>query len=296
MSDAYEPIMKNLIKTVMRTFYEPHHAIIADLLLENMLLSDAEFCSKMKMLNREFNKLIVKLKDENLLKHDIKVETKEDGKQIIKTVFFFNYAEFRDIVKYKIYKMTKTLELKHKSSEEIFYCKDCDKKFTALEAQANMEDFIFKCIFCKNELVEYSVTEIEKGIDLKKLLNSIEPIVNLLKQSENYQIPKLDYFQILERKKEKDIQNQNSIETQEIKNGDTNTVELKKTDFEDDFEDLNEFSKKPKISDENKKANNFEMVYVNGVLKPISDITEEDKSNMTEEEYLNFFEIFSKNR
>ena len=98
----YEPIMKKLLKLVVRSFYEPNHIVIMDIILENMLLSDVDFCGRMKMLSREFNKLIIRLKDDRLIKTDIKVESKEDNRQILKNIYFINYAEARDVIKYKI--------------------------------------------------------------------------------------------------------------------------------------------------------------------------------------------------
>lgn len=89
MAAEYDPIMKKLIKIVVRTFYELSHVVICDILLENILLSDSEFCSKMKMLNREFNKLIIKLKEDRIVKSETKMETTENKKTEFEECLFF---------------------------------------------------------------------------------------------------------------------------------------------------------------------------------------------------------------
>lgn len=293
MSLEYEPTMKKLLKLVARSFYEPHHVVITDILLENMLLSDAEFCAKMKMLNREFNKLIIRLKDDRLIKSDIKVETKEDNKQVLKSVYFFNYAEIRDVIKYKIFKMTTALEIKQIAEEEAFYCQVCDRYFSALDAQALVENFSFKCIFCKTELQENTHKNNEKDIELKELLSDLKSIITLLKEAEKFDIPSMDYFQILELKKEKE-RSGNAMEASDMANkvleGNALKIELEQQDA-----DSTEFSCMPELKANVKEKSSLEeFVTVNGKLKKLSEITEDDKDLMNEDEYTNYFEMYNK--
>lgn len=292
MQNDYEAPMRNLMRTVARMFYEPHHAVIVDILLENVLLSDTEFCSRMKMLNREFNRLIVRLKDDRLIKSDIKVEVKEDNKQIVRTVYFFNYAEARDVVKYKIFRMTKALEVKRVPSNEAFYCPECGKSFSALDAQASMENFVFKCIFCKNELCESVAKSEHASIGMKELLDSLEYIIKLLKEVDRFTIPTLDYFQVLEMKKEREGRALKKMEDDETK-----SIHLELPT--EDKECLNEYSddssyieSAPKPSDKCDPVSDF--VTVNGVRKPFSEVTDEDRDLMDEDEYIKYFEIHSK--
>lgn len=287
----YEKTMKDLLKLVVRTFYEPYHVVITDILLENTLLSDTEFCSKMKMLNREFSKLIIRLKDDKLIKSDTKVENKEDNKQILKNVYFFNYVEVRDVIKYKIFKMTQALEIEKVSEDEVFYCKTCEKYFSALDAQALIEDFVFKCIFCRNELQENMHKNTENSLDLKELLSNIKNIIKLLKEAEKYEIPSMDYFQILELKKSKEKNQMNTIESNSKSNQSTR-LKIDNSIQETESEEFNVVS-----SNEDRKSSSFEhkeIVTINGIPKPFTEVTEDDKELMNEEEYTKYFEIYSK--
>lgn len=295
MQSDYEVPMRKLIKTVVRTFYEPHHAVIADILLENVLLSDSDFCSRMKMLNREFNRLIVRLKDDRLVKSDIKVEVKEENKQILRTVYFFNYAEARDIIKYKIFKMTKALEVKKMSADEAFYCLVCERSFSTLDAQASMENFVFRCIFCKNELCENVAKSEHDSISMKELLKSLETIIRLLKNVDKFTIPTLDYFQVLEMKKERENCALNRTGIQETK-GDYPPDPPVKDDkecseeYSDDFDPVVPIQK----LDDCRSDLVGDYVTVSGVKKSFSEVTEEDKDLMDEDEYTKYFEMYSK--
>jgi transcription initiation factor TFIIE subunit alpha len=69
----YEELMKKLVKITARSFYADHHCVILDILLEKVVLYDTEISERMKMLAKEFNKLVVKLKEDKLIKHETKI-------------------------------------------------------------------------------------------------------------------------------------------------------------------------------------------------------------------------------
>ncbi|KAI4291470.1 transcription initiation factor TFIIE subunit alpha [Pancytospora philotis] len=296
MSADYEPVVKQLIKTVVRIFYEPQHVAITDILLESVLLSDTEFCAKMKMLNREFNRLIVRLKEDHLVKYDIKVEVQEDGKQLLKTVYFFNYSEAKDIIKYKIYKMTKLLEDKLRVTGEQYYCGECDRVFSALDAQACMDGFVFHCVHCNSELVEYTAKLDESDVDLKELMGCLRHVITLLKEVDTYKIPTLDYFQILELKKERDAASSPKPQTKPAE-AKPAVPELSLPESRA-CEDTGAFENAPAANllrdQQRAEPAKDEAVYVNGVKRKFSEITEEDKEAMDEDEYTRYFEIHAR--
>ncbi|KAI5168568.1 transcription initiation factor TFIIE subunit alpha [Pancytospora epiphaga] len=291
MTYEYEPIMKELLRVVVRMFYEPQHIVITDMLLENILLSDLEFCERMKMMGREFNKLILRLKEDHLIKYDIKVEIQENNKQFIRTIYFFNYAEARDIIKYKMFKMTKLIEEKMKITEESFFCPSCERVFSTLDAQASMEGYVFKCAFCRNELIEHTGKADEAGIGLKELMSSLERVILLLKKADQYKIPTLDYFQVLEMKKEREGQQAAAIEAKEAaeKMAESVTVIPEVKDIDDGFEEEELIL----LQQENSLVKGSDDVYVSvgGVKKKLLEITEEDEEAMNEDEYTEYFEL-----
>lgn len=287
----YEPVMKKLLKLVVRSFYEPHHVVIMDILLENMLLSDTDFCSRMKMLNREFSKMIIKLKEDGLIKSDIKMEANEDNRHILKNVYFLGYAEARDAIKYKIFKMTRALDVKKTSEDEAFYCDTCEKYFSTLDAQALVEDYQFKCIFCRNELKECTHKSNQSHLGLRELLLALDNIISLLREAETHKIPSLDYFHVLALKRERE-KNSN---TKPVNEQEERRLHLPETAEDENSTDSDEPTA-TSIQTESGRCETEvnEIVTVNGVEKAICDITEDDKGLMNEDEYIKYFEIYSR--
>lgn len=291
MAADYEPVMKKLIKIIVRTFYDPCHVVICDILLESILLSDSEFCAKMKMLSREFNKLIIKLKEDRIIKSEIKMETTENKKQNLKNVYFFDFAEVKDIIKYKIFRMTKALEVQRNLDDDAFYCPNCERSFSALDAQACIVNFVFKCIFCKNDLIENIRKQDKDELDLKELLENLEEIIGLLKEADTFDIPTIDYFQVLELKKEKE--RPESI-NKEDKPEEKDPVSFLTDNFkvEDDSDDF--ISAKTDSPKEQTKQIEDQILTVNGISKKYQDITEADLDIMNEDEYSLYYEIHMK--
>lgn len=281
----YEPVMDRLIKKVVRKFYEPHHVVIADILLQKTLLYDTDLCERMKMLSKEVNKLVIRLKEDRMIKYETKVENKEDNRQLLRTVYYINYAEVRDVIKYKIFKMTKSLESSIKTTQmEGYVCGECGREYSSLDAQCLMENYVFKCEDCKGDLVENERDRSGDCMIHSKLMSELDDIIKLLKETDKFNIPSMDYFQVLEMKRERErVQEvQREAESEEV------AVQPGAEEFEmkRDYVDVDTSAALPvEIS---------EYVRVKGVKKRFSDVTEEDKEMMNEDEYEEYYEIYSR--
>lgn len=281
----YEPLMKELIKKVVRKFYEPHHVVITDIILQKIMLYDTEICERMKMLLKEFNKLVIKLKEDKIIKYENKFENQDENRQILRTVYYINYAEVRDVIKYKIFKMTKNIESNIKMANmEGYICSDCGKEYSSLDAQSLMENYVFKCEECKGELIENKKSNSSDCAIHTNLISELDDIIKLLKATDNFSIPSMDYFQILEMKKEKEeapvVEKQKKIEAAPV-------INVEETENTVGYVNVQE-----EASAQNVEIK--EVVFVNGVEKLFSEITEEDKEMMNEEEYEKYFEVYEK--
>ncbi|KHN69280.1 subunit of transcription initiation factor IIE [Ordospora colligata OC4] len=283
----YEPVMNELINKVVRKFYEPHHVVIMGILLKATLLYDNELCERMKMLSKEVNKLIIKLKEDKMIKYETKVENRENNGQILRTVYYINYAEVRDVIKYKIYKMTKNLENSIKMGQaEGYICIECNREYSSLDAQGLMENYVFKCEDCKGDLAENRKDRSEDCEMYSNLMSELDGIVMLLKETDKYSIPSMDYFQVLEMKKDrecKDVHVQKEEEHVPI-----HQSSIEEPEIESHYADNSVVIQNEACVEIN------EYVMVSGIRKRFSDVTEEDKEKMSEEEYEKYYEIYSK--
>lgn len=207
MDMSYEPLLHKLIRHTLRLFYQPHHCVIMDILLEKLLLRESEICSAMKMLSKEFNKLIVRLKEDRLIKQESKIETTIDGRQLLQQIYYIDYREIKDIIKYKIYKMSTEINehLREQQQQIGYMCAECKTEYSVLEAQSLVKNYRFICPDCTTELIENRNTEVDPHELHALMMNDLKDIIDMLKQADNYNIPTIDYFQALEMKKNKEM-------------------------------------------------------------------------------------------
>ncbi|KAJ3088231.1 hypothetical protein HK102_009241, partial [Quaeritorhiza haematococci] len=163
-------------------------------------MKDEDLARAMKTQTKELHKLCGKLKTEGLVKIDtrheeIKREGQEKGRKIPRSFYHIDYKQFVDVVKWKIYKISKTLE-KEASSNAASYqykCPLCSKQFSMLEVNSlEMSEEGFKCDVCSTLLRDdMEGDDGSRGSSEKftKFINESRPIVELLKQTDNLIIP-----------------------------------------------------------------------------------------------------------
>ncbi|KAI5186444.1 transcription initiation factor TFIIE subunit alpha [Nematocida homosporus] len=299
-------IVGSLVQQVTRMFYEPHHVVIMDIMLQHLVLDEEDLADKMKLLPREFSRMAVKLKDDRLLSFETISDLKEDGRQVTTTKFFLDFRLIRDIVKYKIYTMTQKLEKKMRASESAidFGCLSCGTSYSVLDAQSylSVDDYTFRCPECQAELHEKK----ERNVDEKEsastvfslMMEEIAPIIQQLKEIDRLGIPEMLRGKI--------ILSQASAEVPKLTSKFADEEE-EEGEEEEGLEDLPDSlgsgkSKSPEILigmeekevDKKEASEIEEMITVNGVPTKFKDVTESDKELMNEEEYEKYFELYEK--
>lgn len=294
-----------LVQRVTRMFYEPHHIVTMDIMLHHLALDEEELADKLKLLPREFNKIIVRLRDDKLLSSETTSDLKEDGKQVTKTKFFLDFQLIRDVVKYKIYTMTQRLEKRLRVSESTlgFGCPRCKTVYSILDAQSflSTEDYTFKCPECSASLVEKKEKEAEEKESISNvfslMMEEISPLINQLKEIDRLGIP--------EMLKGKIILPQGTPPAQKVPGEDAEKPCKEKAEEKTDpAPDLliglsNPEEETYSLSREEEKQSGKapgEIVLVNGVEKAYEDVTESDKEVMADDEYEKYFELFEKHR
>lgn len=289
----YEPALQKLIKITLRSFYSVPQIVLTDILLTKLILYDTEFCELLKMLSKEFNKHMVKLREDKIIKHETKIETVQDNRQLLRSVYYIDYGEVKNVIKYKIYKMSKLLDAEIKEEEMQGYaCINCNKEFTILEAQCLLVDMVFRCDECTGALSENIKTKLGDKHGLQsRLMMEIKHIVVLLKELDKYDIPSMDYFQILKMRKDRESGSMN-VEIKEVE-------QVKEDVLVEDLEPDMQFEEKKEVKEVfvEEKVDVVEIkefVSVGGEMKLFNDVTDEDIDKMTADEYLEYYNVHSK--
>lgn len=299
----YEDTMKQLIQHFVRKFYDSQHVILIDILLLKLVMFDSELCAALKIVPKEFSKIVFKLREDKVLRQETKIENRENNYQELKQVFYINYGEIRDVIKYKIFKMTKRLECDMGKTEEVFVCTTCRKEFSILDAQALMNGFLFKCDECQGVLEESrKVVENDPHNLYEKLMKNIKDLIEMLKVVDQYGIPSFDYFQVLAIRKEREIKKGVPVKAKpkEIVKSIEKTPEIEEDiNFDASQSSAGDSSSVAAKSEEHvarhqdaESTDAMEMVTVGGVRKAFDAITNADKEIMTEKEYERYFEMY----
>ncbi|OAG32584.1 transcription initiation factor TFIIE subunit alpha [Nematocida displodere] len=295
-----------LVQRIVRMFYEPHHAVIMDIMLHHLVLDEEDLADKMKMLPREFNRLAVKLRDDKILSSETLSDIKDDGRQVTTTKFFLDFRTIRDVVKYKIYTMTQRLEKKLRENENTlgFGCPKCGVAYSVLDAQSflSMEDFTFRCPECREELVEQKgedATEKEQASGtFSQMMEEISPIIVQLKEIDSIGMPEMSRGKIIlalpigETKNPASEPSLMDSPTLAHFESPVRPGPKKRSDILLGTEEgsLEHSSNSPEAAEDANSIN--ELLSVCGAPKKFGDITEADKETMTELEYERYFEVF----
>jgi transcription initiation factor TFIIE subunit alpha len=61
-------VLQNLVRVVLRSFYEDRHIILVDFLLSERVLSDEELADRLRLVLKEVNRMAAKLREDRLIK------------------------------------------------------------------------------------------------------------------------------------------------------------------------------------------------------------------------------------
>ena len=206
------------------------------------------------------------------------------------------YATASNAIRYKLNNMEKKLNEKICIAQEQTYCcPNCRLKLTLLElssAHLHPETHVFCCP--KDTCIDVELTEIDNSDRLEiteknrdRFRRDIRPIVKLLDatrglQPPSYKKPKIEAKETVEEKTEESL-NFTSKWLREIKTDDhtpsssPNLVGVKRKELEEDDDDDEEDV----------------MVMIQGVAKPISEVTEADQEKMSKDEFDRFCDLLN---
>ncbi|KAI8991546.1 hypothetical protein BDF20DRAFT_812433 [Mycotypha africana] len=120
---------------------------------------------------------------------------KQDQRLVPKTYYYLDYKEFVDVVKWKMFKMQTNVHenLKTQSDNRGYVCPQCEKQFDpfAVLSLFDPTDQAFHCDQCETSLEQNDNAETMKNSQqvLTKLREQSQPIITLLKQTDNIVIP-----------------------------------------------------------------------------------------------------------
>lgn len=170
-------LVEKLIRTVARAFYIDSYVIVLEILIREKYLREEEFAPRLKLPEKDVNKVVRQLESEMLIRYEDMVM--DDGRTA--KCYYIDYQIFVNVIRYRIDLMVKAISSAESTefNEVFFQCPTCANRYSSLEAQKLLSaDFKFICSSCcpVNVLSRavsepyYRLTE----IDNKNKLNDVQ--------------------------------------------------------------------------------------------------------------------------
>ncbi|KAI4522241.1 hypothetical protein K525DRAFT_255783 [Schizophyllum commune Loenen D] len=161
-------ILKRLVQYVARTFYEPKHIVLLDLLVRNPVIKDDELAGMMDMKLKDVQKIAADLANASLVKFHRQNELKDGAVRASpKTYYYIDYIHFCNVVKWRVWRMQKRIDssTRNELDNKGYICTLCSQTYTALEVDKVL-DFMsgeLICESCKGPVIEYEGAGAEGG-------------------------------------------------------------------------------------------------------------------------------------
>ncbi|KAJ3395862.1 hypothetical protein HDU92_004708 [Lobulomyces angularis] len=174
-------------------------------------IKDVDLANMMGMKVKDLQILAGKLKSDGMIKFETKTEElgQQEGfvsygdgnnavakRKIAKSYYYIDYKQFIDIVKWKIHKISKLIELEVLDHPQSFsyLCPVCRKNFKMLEITHLVNDLEgFKCDVCDNYLQQAKENVAANSDKYSKFMSETSPILNLLKETDDLIIPEFEF-------------------------------------------------------------------------------------------------------
>ncbi|XP_072178764.1 general transcription factor IIE subunit 1-like [Diadema setosum] len=186
--------LKRLAKFIMRSFYSIEHALIVDLLVRNSIMKEDDLAELLKFDKKQLRTLLMKIKNDKLLKQVMRVETQADGRANRHYYYYINYKTFVNVVRFKLDRMRQKIENRERDStcKALFKCTKCSKTYNEFDAQLLFDpvSMDMKCTYCGESVEEdeSAVPRRDSVTQMVKFNEQMKPIFDLLRDVENIKL------------------------------------------------------------------------------------------------------------
>jgi len=140
-------LVEKLVRTIARAFYTDSFVIVLEILIREKYLREEEFAPRLKLVEKDVNKVVRQLESEMLIRYEDMVM--DDGRT--SKCYYIDYQIFANVIRYRIDLMVKAISSAERIefNEVFFQCPTCSNRYSSLEAQKLLSaDYKFICSSC----------------------------------------------------------------------------------------------------------------------------------------------------
>lgn len=185
--------LTNLIRLIMRGFYNIDQKLVIDILVRRGEMKEDDLVDTLKLDKKHLRSLIQQMKQDKFISVRPIMET-EDGKSTRRNYYSINFRMFVNVVKYKIDHMRRKLETEERdlTSRASFICQSCRKTFTDLELGQIYDPgrSQFRCSYCDGIVDEDPNVrpKADSRFVMAEFNRQMEPIYALLQETEKIKL------------------------------------------------------------------------------------------------------------
>jgi len=198
--DQPDPLadIRLLLQYVARAFYEVRHILLFELLIRKEAMKDEELASRLGIAPKDVAKAANQLVRDQLVSTYMRAELKPGAyKATQRTYYFIDYKHCVDVIKWRMWKMSKVLDDKQRNviDGQGYVCPRCKKTYSTLDISGlSMTATSFLCEICGTPLNDNeNDIEVQKNKDRMQRLNSQTMIIKKnLQKADQIVIPPFD--------------------------------------------------------------------------------------------------------
>lgn len=194
-----------LVRTVVRGFYDSEHIVALDALVNHVALTNEDFriiFANTGRQNKDIQKILNHLRTGGLITDFVRPEQKQGAQKPTSVQYWYiDYRRAIDTTKYRLYMLESKLNANQKASEKArmdYICPRCKSEFSELDVLDSVDPYTAnfvckKCKFPKLEWQDHEADEPGKGTGSDSTVGvfnkQFSPIVRLLRQIDEVFIP-----------------------------------------------------------------------------------------------------------
>ncbi|QPH17162.1 hypothetical protein C2857_001958 [Epichloe festucae Fl1] len=203
----------NLIKSVMRAFYQTRDILVMDALILHEALRDDDLAYLMAINTKDLHKICGKLREDRFLTVHTRSELREGNpRPSNRTWYYINYRHTIDAIKWRVYTIDKEVQGAPVPANEKkeYFCTFCKAEWTAMEVLDSVGPHGFICHRCHHTLT-FEADRTSSGHEQSTRLNDqFKFISELLPKIDAVHIPECDFDRALTKARpvERDVTHQ----------------------------------------------------------------------------------------
>ncbi|KAG5930666.1 hypothetical protein E4U42_000006 [Claviceps africana] len=186
----------NLIKSVMRAFYQTRDILVMDALILHEALRDDDLAYLMAINTKDLHKICGKLREDRFLTVHTRPELREGNpRPSNRTWYYINYRQTIDAIKWRVYTIDKEVQGAPVPANEKkeYFCTFCKAEWTAMEVLDSVGPHGFICHRCHHTLTPESDRTSSGHEQSTRLNDQFKFISELLPRIDAVHIPECDF-------------------------------------------------------------------------------------------------------